>query len=81
MKRLSIVLAVLMVTSLVLAQEKADVSVAALKVAKVIPGDKEGKLSFGQKGTTLTLVVRRADKFFVGMDGRKTKLASFTDDK
>jgi len=81
MRSLAVFLAVLLTVSVAVAQDQADVSAVALKVGREIPEDKEGKLSFHQEGTTLTLVVRRADKCFVGMDDRKTKLAALTDDK
>jgi len=82
MKRAIVFSAVLVMFVLPAAAAPADdaaVSVVALKIGKEIPEDPKGYPTFVKKGTSLTLVVRRADKFFVGMD-KKTKLAAFTDD-
>ena len=81
MKRVCVLVMCLLSASVALAQEKAEVSAVSLRIGKTIPEDPEGDLTFGQPGTSLTLFVRRADKVFIGMDKKKTKLASFTDDK
>ncbi len=81
MKRILVMLAVLFVAVRVAAQEaNTTVRVAALRVSREIPEDKEGKLTGHQEGVTVTLVIRNARKQFIGVDGR-TKLIAFTDDK
>lgn len=86
MKRIVVLLLVVLVASPSFAQsmsktKKTEVAVVALKIGKEIPGDPEGKLAFHQPGIVLTLVLGRADKLFIGMDGKNSQLVSFTDNK
>jgi hypothetical protein len=57
------------------------VQVVGLHVVKPLPGDhRKQSLTDRRTGTILTIQVTRADKHFLGVDGKASRLESFTDD-